>query len=422
MYETWLVAKREFLERVRTRLFVIGTIALPLFLASVVILPQLGGGGSTRTIAIVDEAPSGIAEAFIDVLTAQPESEDGNRYEVERVSGSFEEVADELNRRVLAEEIYGYVVLPPEVLDSNRIVYRAQNVANLRVMSDLRRSVSRGVQAARLQRAGLDGAQVAALIRTVDVDESQVTESGEPGRSAASAFGYAYVVAFLIYFMTIFYGTSVTRSVIEEKSNRISEVLVSSMRAVYLMLGKILGVAAAALAQVAIWVAAVVALVRSPDLLQRFADVPPEALAMFAVPTGAVLLYVAYFLLGFLVYAAIFAALGAAMTSDQEAQSVQMLGMAPLIVPMLFIPVIIGEPLGTAATVLGMIPLTSPVTAPMRIASAPVPAAQTAMSLGLLVVALVLVTWIAGKIYRIGILATGKKASLRDVFQWLRAT
>jgi len=425
MREILLIVQREFLERVRTRAFMLGTLVFPLFMAGIFVLPRLGGGGEERVIALVDESPAGLGDAFAAALTAAPGEEDAeqaNTYRVERVTGSFEGVRDQLNARVLAEELYGYVVLPPTVLDSNEVVYRARNVANARVLRDIRLAANRSVQAERLQEAGLQGAELAELVRGVNVEESQVTATGQQGRSAQSAFGFAYIVAFLIYFMTIMYGTTVMRSVIEEKTNRISEVMVSSIRAESLMLGKVIGVCAAALLQVAVWAGLVGLLVTQSDVITNMAELPPGALQAFAVPLGSALLFVGYFIIGFFVYASIFAALGAAMTSEQEAQSVMMVAMVPLIAPLLFIIEIIGEPLGTAATVLGLFPLTAPIAMPMRIASGPIPASQIALSFLGLVIAVGAITWLAGKIYRVGILATGKKASVRDLVRWVRAT
>jgi ABC-2 type transport system permease protein len=211
------------------------------------------------------------------------------------------------------------------------------------------------------------------------------------------------------------------RSVIQEKVTRISEILVSSVRATQLMAGKIAGVSAAALLQVAIWVIMVGLVVsRSDFLLARF-DVPPAALEAFRIDPAIGVVLILFFVLGFLLFAALFAALGAAMSTEQEAQPFQMVLMLPLFVPLLFLGPITTDPGGSIATFLGLFPLTAPVAMPMRLAAAPPDPAAIALSMGLLLLTTAALAWVAGKIYRVGILATGKRPSLGELVRWVRA-
>jgi ABC-2 type transport system permease protein len=288
------------------------------------------------------------------------------------------------------------------------------------VQRAIREAASRAAQGERLREAGLDGAEVASLIRAVTVDGAQVTASGEAGRDAESTFWFAYIVAFLIYFMTVIYGVNVMRSVLEEKTNRIAEVMVSSVKASHLMLGKVLGVSAAALAQVAIWAAIITVVATQSNVISNAIGLPPGALDAFTIDPVTGLLFVAFFITGFLLFSAIFAAVGAAMTSEQEAQSTQIFVMMPLILPLLFLGVITNEPMSPMSTALGLIPFTAPIAMPMRMATTPIPAGQIALSLLFLALAVALVAWLAGKIYRIGMLATGKRPSIGELARWLR--
>ncbi len=421
MSEIMLIIRREFLERVRSKAFVIGTVLFPVLMLAMFLLPMLlDRGGSERHIVLVDEAPGTVGEQFVTNLKGPAESREDNVYTIERAEGTLAELQSDLTARVLGEEIDGYVVLPPDVLSSNTMIYRARSIASFRVVADIRRAGSRAVQAERLQLAGLDGAQVAAIIRPVDVSEARVTATGDEGGGAMSTFFVVYIMAFLIYFMVVFYGASVLRSVLEEKTNRIAEVMVSSVKASHLMMGKIIGVGAAALLQVALWGAMVaLALTQSDLLMQRF-NVSPEVFRAISLPLPVAAAFLAFFILGFLFFSSLFAALGAAVNSEQEAQSLQMIVVLPLLVPLLFLTAITNEPFGTASRVLGLLPLTSALAMPMRMGSAPIPAGEVLLSLVLLAGAVAVVAWLAGKIYRIGILSTGKKPTLAELARWLR--
>lgn len=417
MSETLIVLKREFMERVRSKGFWIGTLILPLFMAGVTLFPALmDRGGSARTLVVVSEAPAGVADEVARALTRPGEDGEPSRYKVEANAGPFAGVREGLNQRVLDKEIDGYVYLPADVVQRNAIEYRARNVGNLQVAGDIRRAVSQAVQAERLRGAGLQVGEVAALLRPVEVNSARVTAEGEKAGNAVSAFFLSYIVGFVIYFLVFLYGFNVMRSVLEEKTNRIVEVVVSSMKASHLMLGKILGVGAVAVLQVAIWVILGVGIAR----LGTRIGIPDGSIASLGLEPGLIAQLVLFFLLGFFLYAALFAALGAAVNSEQEAQQYQTVVFIPLIVPMLFITQIVGDPLGTTATVLGLIPFTAPVTMPMRLTATTLPGWQIAVSLAGIAVAMLLVAWLAGKIYRVGILSTGKKPTVREMVRWLR--
>lgn len=423
MSEILIVLKREFMERVRTRGFLLTTLLLPLFMGGLTLLPAMMSTGGERTLVVVDEAPAGIADYVVRTLSRPPPAgaEDGYTYRVERVAGPLAAVREDLNRRVRAEQIDAYLYLPAGVVQRNQIEFRARNLSNFEVESDVRVAVSQALQAARMRAQGLDVAEVATLLRPVDVHTVRVTDEGESAGSARSSFLLGYVLGMMVYVLVLLYGINVMRSVLEEKTNRIVEVIVSSMKATHLMAGKILGVGAVAVLQVSIWgLLGALGAARS-DMITRRMGLPADALSGLSVDPWMLASAVAFFLLGFLLYAAIFAAVGAAVNSEQEAQQFQTVAFLPLIAPLVFLRQVISDPLGTTATALGMIPFTAPVTMPMRMAAAGVPAWQIGVSLLTTLAAVVVVAWVAGKIYRIGILSTGKKPSLRELGHWLRA-
>jgi len=277
------------------------------------------------------------------------------------------------------------------------------------------------VQGERLKTAGIDAAAVAALVAPVQVDEARITMRGEERGGALSTFVAAYAAAFLIYLMTTLYGVTVMRSVLEEKTNRIAEVLMSAIRASHLMAGKIIGVGSAAVAQVLIWGAITALIVNMSGRFGGKFALPPTVLQALRIePATGVLLFL-FFLLGFFLYASVFATVGAAVTSEQEAQSVQFLALTPLIAPLIFMQTILNAPLGPAATTLGIVPFTAPIAMPMRMASTPVPPIEIGVSLVLLACAIAAMSWVAGKVYRVGMLSTGKRPTLGELVRWIRS-
>jgi ABC-2 type transport system permease protein len=447
MRELWIIVEREFQERVRTRAFAIGTLLFPLFMAAVFLLPTMVGDQGPRQldIAVVDRAPAGLGDVFVQALhasailaeaaaraaggdgtlpTAEQEAAlgdaaDARTYAVRRLPADA--ALDELNRQVLAGDLAGYVVLPEDLLDGGAVVYRARTVSNPYVLRDVRLAGNAAVQASRMGAAGLDPAMVQQLLDPVDVSAIRITASGQEGGDAQGTFLVAYLLAFLAYMVIAMYGHTVMRSVIQEKVTRISEILVSSVRASHLMAGKIAGVSAAALLQVAIWVAMVALVVSRSALLQERFGISPAVMDAFRLEPLIGLVLALFFVLGFLLFAALFAALGAAMSTEQEAQPFQMILMLPLFVPLLFLGPITTDPDGRIATVLSLLPLTSPVAMPMRLAAAPPDPLTIALALAFLLLATAAIAWVAGKIYRVGILATGKRPSLGELTRWVRA-
>ncbi len=422
MHDMLLIIRREFRERVASKSFVIGTLIFPLIMAGLILLPRLvGSGGTKRTLIMVNDGPAGVGVAFAAALGATPATTNENSYTVVPTPGPYAQVRDSLNARVERKEIDGYVVLPGDVLESGTIMFRARNVGSFAVMRDLRTAGTRAVLSERLKTAGISLTAVAAMIAPVRVDEAKITARGEERGGALSTFLAAYVVAFLIYLMTTLYGVAVMRSVLEEKTNRIAEVLMSTIRASHLVAGKIIGVGSAAVAQVLIWIVILTVIVtQSHRLGPRFA-LPESMLQALRVEPMTGVLLVLFFLLGFFLYASVFATVGASVTSEQEAQSVQFVALLPLISPLMFLESILNAPLGPTATTLGLVPFTAPIAMPMRMASTPVPGIEIAISLVLLVVGIAAVAWIAGKVYRVGILSTGKRPSFAELVRWVRA-
>jgi ABC-2 type transport system permease protein len=391
-------------------------------IVGLILLPRLvGSEGTAWTLAVVNEGPADAGRGFTDMLGATPRAGAENTYRLLPADGSFDQLREDLNRRVESREIDGYVVLPADLVDGGAILFRARNVASLTVMRDLRSAGNQAVQSERLRLAGIEASALAALTAPVQVEQGRITAGGEERGEAVAAFLAAYALAFLMYFMTTLYGVAVMHSVLEEKTSRTAEMLMSTVRASHVMAGKIIGVGSAALTQVSIWVAvAAVAIGQSARLSPEggFSNAALQALGLEPL-TGVLLLL--FFILGFFLYASMFAIVGASVTSQQESQSVQFIALLPLMTPLLFLQTILNAPLGRTATTLGLVPFTAPIAMPMRMASTAVPGIEIAASLASMVCGIAIVAWVAGKVYRVGILSTGKRPSLTELARWVRS-
>lgn len=424
MSEMLIVLHREFTQRVRSKSFILSTVLVPVLMVAMFAVPllmEVSRKGGESTIVVVDEAPEGIGERVVGSLGREPASERDERFVVERIRAPIGAVQDSLRALVLAEQIDGYLYLPPDITDSNVVQYRGQSVTNMDLNQQIGEAVSSAVQGVRLAEAGLEPGDVAALLQPVGVRAARITSAGEEGQSAASGMVSAMVVGMFLYFLIILYGTQVMQSVQEEKTNRIAEVLVSSLRSSDLMLGKVLGVGLVALLQVSIWVVAGVALASQRARLVSMLGLPelPLSLSLGIGAWHAVALAL-FATLGFFQYAALFAAAGAAAESAEDAQRFVFPILLPLVIPIFVQGQLLAEPRGTLATVLGALPLTSPMVMPMRMGAGGIPATEIVVSLALLAAGVWLVGILAGKIYRVGILSTGKRPTMRELARWVR--
>jgi ABC-2 type transport system permease protein len=421
MRNVLLIIRREFMERVRTKAFVLGTVLFPLFMMAMVFLPAIiKSGGGERTLVMVDQSPAGIGQRVAEALQAPRQEKDAIRYKVERTPGSLESQRARLNERVEAKEIDGYLWIGPDVLQTNQVQYRAKDVTRLQIVDDLENAVTATVQQERLRGRGITAAQVAELVRPVNVQAARITGEGGEGANPFATFITAYVLGILFMQLIAVYGQNSMRSVLEEKNNRIVEVIVSSVRPTQLMAGKVLGLASVALLQVGIWVGFSLLLSSQSGMLSRRFGMDAGAFRAMQLPAMVWVAVLVFFVLGFILYAALYAAAGSTVTSEQEAQQLALPLMLPLIVPILFIQPVLMDPLGKTARVLSMIPFTSPVVMPMRAVATEIPMLEFAAAASILIVGVLAVLWIAGKIYRVGILSTGKKPTLAELIRWLR--
>ncbi len=427
MSELMIVLRREFVERVRTKSFILSTILIPFFMSLMFIVPILietMGSGETKELVIIDESPPEVGDRIVESLSAEPESDRDDRFLVERLRVPLTSVQDSLNNAVLEGSIDGYLWVPADIVQSSTVEFRSRSVTDMDVQQQLSGAVTAAVRGQRLRDAGLEVQELSSLLQPVEIDAASITREGEEGASGLSGMMFSLIVGFVLYFLILIYGVQVMQSVQEEKTNRIAEVLVSSMKPSHLMLGKVLGVGFVALLQVVIWGVTGLILASQRSRLAEALDTPPGIFEMFSLSidplTGVALAL--FSVLGFFLYASLFAAAGAAAESSEDAQRFTFPLIMPLIIPIFTFEAIMSSPQGTLATVLGWIPFTSPLVMPMRMGAGGTTPLEIGATLAVLIVSVVALSALAGKIYRIGILSTGKRPTVREMLRWVRAS
>ncbi len=435
MNKLWLIFKREYLVRVKKRSFILVTLLTPLALAAIIAVPIIVAMNSeeeSKTIALKDDS---------GILTDDMVSE--SNVQLELVNTSLEEL-----KRTYEDSGYDGVLYIPafENLDDELAVqYFSSSQLTLSTQAFLERRIEDVVRNYKIENSGYDKETLAKLEADVDLEQMEISvnEAGEleevdKKNSAAIATALGYLVGFFIYFVLIFYGAMVMRSVMEEKMSRIVEVVIISVKPFQLMLGKILGVSGVAFTQVLIWIiliptlTAAVQFFLGVDPSQATAGMDAEQVAQSTSAMEEILgtlqqqnwalilpLFIIYFLGGYFIYASLFAAVGAAVGDDLgESQSLTFPIMLPIILAFLFMTSVIDNPNSGLAFWTSMIPLFSPIIMPARIPFG-VPAWEIIVSVVLLIATAIFFIWLSGRIYRVGILLYGKKASLKELGKWL---
>lgn len=417
MRKVWAVIRREFVERVRSRWFWVMALLGPVFFGAVFLLPTLlARRGGIKQIVVVDATTTPVGARLAELL------DQGEPFRAERVAAA-QHTIDSLTALVGAKRLDGFLIVTDAAVDSGTAEYRGSNVSSFAAIGALERALDEVVNVARLEREGVDARVVARARIRVNVATKKISGGKVTGESTAQSFSLAYFMGIILYSAILIYGINVMSSVLEEKTTRVVEVLVSSLRPFQLMLGKVLGVGAVSIFQFLIWGLSARLLLAQR---QRFVGSGGlgEAGQVFQLPhvSGATAaLFITYFLGGFFLYSAMFAAVGAMSSSEQEARQAQQPVMWLLVLSFLSMFGMLNDPNSPFAVTLSLIPFSAPVAMPVRWAAGTLPASEIALSLGILAVSIVVVTWIAARIYRVGMLMTGKRPNLKELVRWVRA-
>ncbi|MDX2194007.1 MAG: ABC transporter permease [Gemmatimonadales bacterium] len=433
MHKVWAVIRREYLERVRTKAFVIGTFLFPLVLGLFWALPLLLARRDTgaKKVAVVDATTGGVGDRVVKALSEAVDDKGRNRYVLTVVpaTGRVDAVRDSLvqrtglsAKRAEGETFDGVLVLDDARLAEGKSLYLGTNVTSFADMRILDGQVERTIHRTRLLGLGIDSAQAAEALARVDLQTEKVNDGRRTGESGDAGFFLAYAMDFLLYMGLILYGMQVMGSIVEEKTTRIAEVLVSSLTPFQLMLGKVLGVGLVGLTQMGIWATTAMLLTSYATQMAAVFGMgdPTSGVKLPTVSPQLLVVFLLFFVLGFLLFASAYAAVGAMCNSTQETQQANTPVTMTIAVGFVLMFALLGEPNGTLARVLTFVPLVSPFVVPVRYSISPMPVLEVVGAALALVVGLVAITWVAARIYRIGILSYGKRPTLGELWRWVR--
>lgn len=412
-----VIIAHEYRTRVRAKWFIISTLLAPFGLALIIAVPVLAavlaGDGSEGKVAVLDRTGT---------LVASLVKQDTAKYEV---AGSRTEA--QLAEAVISEEIQAYIVIPTDVLDSGKVTMFSRGGSGIAFESSIQEALEPLIVKARLQKVGTDTSVIELVERGIDVVSLKVTASGIEADSSQASAVVGYMAGFFIYMLIFLYGSMVMRGVVEEKANRIIEVIASSVRPFEIMMGKVIGIGLVGLTQIVLWVIlgslvtiGVGALLGMPQQGMGLGGaLAASGIALPHISMVAIFMFVFNFFAGYFLYASLFAAVGSAVDQESDANSLTFPITLPIILTMFFIGNVIAAPNGTFAVVASMIPLFSPILMTVRVAATDVPAWQLLTSMALSIGGFFGAVWIASRIYRIGILSYGKKPTLREIIRWI---
>lgn len=421
------IIKREYLIRVRSRGFIFGTIASPLLLILYMAVPALMvkmSSHQTHQIAMLDQFGDDELYQRIEQLLTKQHSPQGkaekqgetSRYQLRRelakTSAEFADKQKLLNEQLESGRLTAYIVLPPDVLQQENLPYFAKNVGDLTTKSRVSEAVNDGIIERRMARAGLDASRVNDLSRSVELDTINRQGQREEGQTFFLTFG----MVMAIYVSILVYGITVMRGVIEEKQWRIIEVLLSSVKPIQLMLGKLIGIGMVGLTQFGVWAA-------TAALLGVAGRMPFMNGGQMPLPNLSPMLlffFVLYFLLGYFLYATLYAMVGAIVSNEEDGQQMQIPVTMTIVIPIMISALVMQDPNSLTSTLLSFIPFFSPILMFMRISFQTPPAWQIALSIVLMLVTIAALLWLAAKIYRVGVLMYGKRPTLPEVARWLK--
>lgn len=416
--KTFLIIKREYIQRVRRKSFIITTILFPILMIALMALPTIiaaVSGTETKHIAVIDKS---------GVLGQALSSDQSMVFEISN---------ENINDLRKSEDLDGILVIPEDALSTGaNFTLLTNNSLGLQSETQITTLLNATVQQLRLSKHD-DIPQLGRIMTEIQlpvrVDSIKMDSDEDETSSSLASYLIGLLMSFILYMFVLIYGQMIMTSIIEEKNNRVLEIVVSSVKPTQIMLGKILGIAGVAVTQIIIWgvIIGLFSTYAMPSLItsaltgntdMEFASMLTTLgnsgyiLGLFA--QLAVLL-----ILGYLFYSAIFAAIGSAVDNIQDASQLQTLATLPIILAMLFTMTVLNDPNSTLATWLTMIPFTSPMVTMARVPIG-IPTWELITAIASMILWTILIIWLASRIYRVGIFMYGKKPTVKDLIRWSR--
>ena len=411
MRDIWLIAKREYLEQVKGKAFKVTTILIPVVFAAIFGVIAIAGknSGVGKHVVIATADPT-LAERVRNPLIADKDAE----MIVDVVAPATEADHERLLAQVDQKQIDGFLWLTIDGGTANA-TFESRSSGDFATEGRLQSAVNRALVEQRLAARGIPASDVQALTKDIDMKTVQVKNGKETATNALSTFWAAYVMAFLLSFTVVMYGMNVGRSVIQEKTSRIFEVMLATVTPGDMLAGKLIGIGAVGLTQIGIWVTAAALFAGSAMGVKLMSG---DMKIHVSVPE--VVLFILYFVLGYALYSTLFAGLAATCDTEQELQQYSPLAAVPIWLSFGMIAFIVSNPNSVWSVAISMFPPCAPITMFLRLASQFPPYWQIALSLGLMVLSVYIVLWLSSRIYRVGILMYGKRATLPEMLRWLR--
>jgi ABC-2 type transport system permease protein len=428
MRNTWTIIQREYLERVRTRSFLILTLLLPAIMTVLMVLPaKLATMGEKPQNIVLVTSTQQFGDTLKQQLMASPPHSDEEeaageneakkkpeeQYIVDVDANPTDAERAVLRDKVSNRTIDGFVWLTDDAIAAHAVTWSGRDTASFRERTWLTDALARIELQRQFASKGYTAAQADELLKPVKVDTVRIERGREAKGSGTTRAIEIVVMVMLLYMAVLLYGISVMRSVLEEKNSRIMEVLLSSATSTELMTGKLLGVGAVGLTQIVVWavmggVFALPSLAARPNFSEL--QVSPFVLVSFAV----------FFLLGYLLYSTMYAAIGAITTTEQEGQQLQFIVVIPLVLSVFMLGPVIRNPDAPIMVWVSMVPFFAPLVMYARIVLQTPPWWQIALSLALLIGTIWGLVVLCARIYRIGVLIYGKRPNLPEILKWLK--
>lgn len=416
MGKTLSIIAREYVAIVRKKSFVIGLLVVPGIMIVALIMPILMMKLKVEKqlrLAVIDHTGQlhGALVAELDgtLTDGRPE------YLIQTFTPAEGDTAlqDSLLNVIGLGRLDALLVIPGGVYEGREVTFYGKSVGDVMEHRRLAGILTEAVVARQLDEQGLDSELVRKWTKRIELKTVKI----EKGRQRKTGFVQEYLVVFILammlYFVLLIYGITVMRGVLEEKSTRLVELLLSSVRPEQLMAGKILGVGAAGLTQIAVWIGV-------GGAVSAYKAVATGSGLPVSLDAGTLVFFGVYFLLGYFLYATLYATIGSIYNSEQEAQNVQMIVVLPLVIPLLTITFVTRAPDAPLSVFLSLVPFFSPILMFARINVLTPPFYEIAASLLILTVSVVCMTWVAARIYRVGVLMQGKRATLPEILRWVR--